>query len=283
MRYMQFPWRWNLLWTLAAAWMGAWFLQSLRQGRVTRRHLLVVAPLCLGVGVVAAVLAGPGPHPIQGGCLPSSVNLLLMVAFLILGVVLSGQSKPVQQTAALLAIALAWCAGALVVGRTYVPEALPFHEWNRRVYLDYEASTWRWGMTGAAEYTPIWSPRRPTGNPGAIMTSPAADTRLIRQSAYRVEFDVRSKTSNAGQSVIVAYGTSYFPGWCAFVDGRPVRTYPGEAGQVTCAVPQGDHRVVVDFLDTPVRRWATVLCWAGLLALLAGCFWQVRGRGREKG
>jgi len=59
--------------------------------------------------------------------------------------------------------------------------------------------------------------------------------------------------------VTLQFYTYYYPGWRAYVDGRPVPTRPeGRYGLLTLEVPPGEHRVLIRFEDTPLRFWAQV-------------------------
>lgn len=69
------------------------------------------------------------------------------------------------------------------------------------------------------------------------------------------------------QKALLAFHTTYYPGWEATVDGTPqgVESLDG-LGLVGLRLPVGSHRVVLRFEPTPVRRYAT---WLSLLGL---CF-----------
>ncbi len=66
-----------------------------------------------------------------------------------------------------------------------------------------------------------------------------------------------------------------FPGWQVDVDGRPVavRPSPGQ-GLLLADVPAGQHILVLEFVDTPVRQagWTIAAVSLGILLALGGCY-----------
>jgi hypothetical protein len=59
----------------------------------------------------------------------------------------------------------------------------------------------------------------------------------------------------------------FFPGWQVYVAGKPVPTGPsGDAGLVTADLPGGEYPVVVQFVQTPLRRLADIITLISLLA-----------------
>ena len=70
------------------------------------------------------------------------------------------------------------------------------------------------------------------------------------------------------EGVTLQFYTYYYPGWRAYVDGRPVPIRPeGRYGLITLEVPPGEHRVLIRFEDTPLRFWAQLV---SLISILAG-------------
>ncbi len=91
---------------------------------------------------------------------------------------------------------------------------------------------------------------------------------LTWQPEYRV---LRVQAKQAAQLEV---RTTDYPGWTALLDGQAVTIERGAVGNITLAVPAGEHRVVLDFRSTPLRRasnWLTVvagLTWFALLISL---------------
>ncbi len=64
---------------------------------------------------------------------------------------------------------------------------------------------------------------------------------------------------------------AFFPGWQVYVDGAPVATAgSGPLGLVTAVVPAGEHRVRIQFDQTPLRTAADIISWLSLAAIVAG-------------
>ena len=90
----------------------------------------------------------------------------------------------------------------------------------------------------------------------------------IRHGGRSEEVEVRAETE-----VTLIFYTYYYPGWQAYVDGKPVPIRPeGKYGLIALEVPKGQHRVILRFEDTPLRFWAQILSlvsFAVAIALLA--------------
>jgi hypothetical protein len=87
----------------------------------------------------------------------------------------------------------------------------------------------------------------------------------VRTDRYR--FRLR-----ADQPMPVVMNTFWFPGWEAFVDGRPAPIGPETGtGLIRFPLDRGDHNVDVRFGQTRLRRWTSVisLSTAGVAAVLA--------------
>jgi len=64
----------------------------------------------------------------------------------------------------------------------------------------------------------------------------------------------------ADQSISLRIRTFNFPGWKAYVDGKQteIKTEEG-AGAMLVDIPQGEHKLVLKFEDTPVRHYAKIM------------------------
>jgi hypothetical protein len=80
--------------------------------------------------------------------------------------------------------------------------------------------------------------------------------------------------------------TFNYPGWTATVDGRPASIQTGEdLGDIHIDLDKGEHKIVLDFLDTPVRRRGRLVSLASLaivssivIGAAGATIWR-RGRG----
>jgi hypothetical protein len=125
-----------------------------------------------------------------------------------------------------------------------------------------------------AQFLPVWVKVDvadiPEGRPqeeGTPIVLPftGVDIQVSRHGAQY--FDLR--TSSA-QAFPLLFHVFYFPGWQAYVDGERVRTYPSSPlGLVTLAVPSGEHRIMLRFEDTPLRRASKLLSALALCSLVA--------------
>ncbi|MEW5720390.1 MAG: hypothetical protein AB1817_17330, partial [Chloroflexota bacterium] len=65
----------------------------------------------------------------------------------------------------------------------------------------------------------------------------------------------------------------FFPGWQAYIDGAPARTYArGPLGIATVAVPPGEHSILFRFEDTPLRVVVNVVSLATLVGVMGALF-----------
>jgi hypothetical protein len=64
--------------------------------------------------------------------------------------------------------------------------------------------------------------------------------------------------------------TFNYPGWTATVDGNPAKINTGEDfGDIEIDLDEGSHTIVLDYLDTPVRkRGSLITIWAALLTVV---------------
>lgn len=65
------------------------------------------------------------------------------------------------------------------------------------------------------------------------------------------------------------FNTFYFPGWQAEIDGQPIPITPtAPYGLISVEVPPGQHRLVVRFGSTPIRRLANWVSVGSILLLV---------------
>src|SRR5262252_10433649 len=63
--------------------------------------------------------------------------------------------------------------------------------------------------------------------------------------------------------------TFNFPGWTATVDGSPATIGTGEdLGDITIDLEAGSHKIVLDYLETPVRRYGRIITTLTFLLLI---------------
>jgi len=131
------------------------------------------------------------------------------------------------------------------------------------------------------QFLPIWVdvevPDIAEGRPrqeGASIVSPAAPVNIEVVEHGAQYFNLR--TSSAQLSPLL-FHLFYFPGWQAYVDGEKVHTYPSTPlGLVTLALPSGEHKIVLRFEETPIRRASMLLSSLTLCAFLVACIYRWR-------
>jgi hypothetical protein len=100
---------------------------------------------------------------------------------------------------------------------------------------------------------------------GLFGVSAPLDVREISRSSTRQEFLV-----SAQAQATVEASTSMYPGWSVTIDGAPgaIATAP-QRGTIRFDVPGGQHRVVLQFGPTPLRRVALGITLASFVLLIA--------------
>ena len=83
----------------------------------------------------------------------------------------------------------------------------------------------------------------------------------------------RALRVSTAQPFELSLKTFFFPGWQAYIDDKPAPTHPrGTLGLVSVTVPPGDHAVLFRFEDTPLRAAMNVVSLATLVGMLVGLF-----------
>jgi hypothetical protein len=174
-----------------------------------------------------------------------------------------------------LALCLALAAGVAVAGMAGLKlDHLPVREGDitaERLML-YESYSGNIGATIRHEYLPAQMVPRPYTS-GVQLNDEHKPTPLAlggQVSAARLLW--RSPQEELwhlelAEPSLLAFHTTYLPGWAAWVDGQPtpVEPLPG-LGQVGLRLEPGQHEVRLRFGPTRVRLYAT---WASLIAALA--------------
>src|SRR5581483_9279705 len=98
----------------------------------------------------------------------------------------------------------------------------------------------------------------PHGNPTKVI--------VVKDIPQEKQFLVSSKTT-------VPFGINVysFPGWNVFVDNHLVNyTDSNPLKLITIMVPSGNHTVVAQFEDTPLRVFSNILSLISLIVVLLG-------------
>ncbi len=91
----------------------------------------------------------------------------------------------------------------------------------------------------------------------------------IKDEWWTPEFrQLRVSLTDADQ---LQFRTRNFAGWTATVDGQTVPIREGTVKNILLDVPAGEHRIVLEFRSTPIRRfgnWTTIFSFALLLSII---------------
>lgn len=251
------------------------------QGNAHQRGLIVFAVL----GLVGAVFM----------MLPASVSVwdwLPIIAFVqqphrLLGLttlllaILAGAS--VAALPERWGIGLIWI-GAVLIFVTAIPLLYPRYynplptDPTLTGMMTYEHISGTIGTTSFGEYLPIWVRQVPRESPLESMYRAGGDVERLDPAYLPDSAGVESAVYrfNRVELIIaspepyqVVFHTFYFPGWTAWVDGKPAPVAPvSERGLVGVAMPAGRHGLELRFRETPVRLAADGLSVLALLAVV---------------
>lgn len=130
----------------------------------------------------------------------------------------------------------------------------------------------------------IWVSERPAGSPmvaeylagmpptRAVTDDAAASLDVVHSGGASYEVRVRAPIATG-----VLFRIRYFPGWAAYVDGARVQPeIRAPQGLLAVSVPAGEHRVLLRFEDTPLRRASKAISLLGLALALVLLAWSRR-------
>jgi hypothetical protein len=149
------------------------------------------------------------------------------------------------------------------------------------------------GATSAGEYLPIWVKEVPSGSSMEAMYRAGVPIERLDPSSLPGEAVLKSAEYGLTSADILiespqpfraVFNTFYFPGWRAYVDGKGVAIVPTEPyGLISFAVPAGERNIQVRFQDTPLRLIAKALSAFSALVILGLIIYglQVEGSSRE--
>jgi hypothetical protein len=133
------------------------------------------------------------------------------------------------------------------------------------------------GTTSANDFLPVGVLRVPEPQPRYLRGYESGD--LIKVNEITVPGYAGTATlehgllhdrisTGATEPFLLRLFTFYFPGWQAYIDGRPAPIeVSAPDGFITLWVPSGPHEVLIQFEDTPPRRLGYAISGASLLGL----------------
>ena len=124
----------------------------------------------------------------------------------------------------------------------------------------------------AEEYEPKTVAVRPPYNAQPLSgIGSSLEVETIKRSSIRQEYLVHASAPSVAEA-----STFMYPGWTATIDGAPSRiTIRPISGTILIDIPPGEHRVVLQFRQTRLRRAAM---WVSIVALMAGLAAILLGR-----
>jgi hypothetical protein len=131
-------------------------------------------------------------------------------------------------------------------------------------YATNEATT-----TVKDEYLPIWVKEKQNQRAAqkVDLISGRGEVKNLVFNSKQVAFGVYT-----GQEIVVQINTVYFPGWIAKIDDQPAAIdYQNNQGLMQLKVPPGEHQVLFEFNETPVRLFADIVSIVGFV-FIAGLF-----------
>ena len=147
--------------------------------------------------------------------------------------------------------------------------------WRARDYLyhpEYFYTQAYSGTTDTGESAPRWSVRFMEKFPKAhleVIEGEAKIEEKERKSNYH-EYKIIAKTPTR-----LVENTLYFPGWKVLIDGKPVEIQfqdPAYRGLMTFNISAGEHQIVVQFGETKLRQFASLISLGGFTTLFLGYF-----------
>lgn len=127
------------------------------------------------------------------------------------------------------------------------------------------------GTTDTGESAPIWSVRFMENAPRAAIEviGGYGETHMLERKALTHTYLVDAKNR-----VRLRENTLYFPGWIVFIDNNKLldseveQQDPANRGLITFFVPEGKHKVVIQFTETKLRLFADFLSMATIIVLV---------------
>lgn len=116
------------------------------------------------------------------------------------------------------------------------------------------------------EVLPIWVEKKPGFEPSEKINVLSGQAVLsdYKDNSISKEGKVEVKTEKA----VLEMNTTYYPGWKVLIDNYQVLTSIGKPyGTILFEVPKGNHEIKTEFKETPLRVFANLLFFAGLLLL----------------
>jgi hypothetical protein len=126
-------------------------------------------------------------------------------------------------------------------------------------------------MDPPLEYTPVWVNDIETImseniNEKVTVIEGEAQVHIIEWKSEKRVIDLI-----ASMPTLIRIATFYFPGWDAEIDGKRTQiNIQKENGAMLIDIPEGKHRLVLEFGDTPIRYYSKFISLASVLIMFFG-------------
>jgi hypothetical protein len=115
------------------------------------------------------------------------------------------------------------------------------------------------------EYMPIWVKEKPFQHPPYPLS--ASNNAIVLETG-RVNSKRAEATIATDGPAIITFEQHYFPGWTAYIDGKPVPIHIAtNTGVMQVSTTSGNHTVVFKFVETPMRLFADMVSLVSLFGI----------------
>jgi uncharacterized membrane protein YfhO len=120
--------------------------------------------------------------------------------------------------------------------------------------------------TANNEYTPKWVKERPLDIPSQRALVVSGDA-VINSSDFNSKRILISE--NGSMESTIRINIVYFPGWYAFIDGKPtVINYQNKNGVMVIYVPPGSHSLILEYKESGVHLFSDIISIVAVLFLV---------------
>lgn len=116
------------------------------------------------------------------------------------------------------------------------------------------------------EYTPVWVKIKPSERPNQKVELIYGQNKIenLKNNGRQIRFTTSSTIPS-----IVRVNTLYYPGWQVLIDGNPSKfSYQNEKGVMDISLQAGEHQVLVEFRETPLRAFSDIISLISLIGLI---------------
>ena len=115
------------------------------------------------------------------------------------------------------------------------------------------------------EYLPKTVKRLPNKKSAGkvFATGGKAEITDLKTKIQKYEFAVFAE-----ESVEIVIGSFYYPSWKGFINSKPLSLFTDEEGLIHLEIPEGEHKIVVYFGDTIVRKFAKYISFFSFIPII---------------